>query len=351
MLEFLLKYSPVLYEQGQWQWRWHPPVWQLALFAVCLFLFAVFCYYRTTLPLRRGWRYALGALRFLALALIVILLLEPVLSVSTTVPRKSSVLVLVDDSKSMAISDGRATRREQIAARLSGEDGLLDGLAKNFRVETYRFAGDVSPMSGAADLRGEGPSTDLARALEFAGRQAQQGALSGVIMITDGAASNDTDPLPAAATLAAQRVPLFTVGVGEKIRNDVSIAKVEAQRSVLENSAFEVSALLQERGLANRDVTVELRDADGPVQTRQVRLADRSTRLTMQVVPQRKGYVQYTLAVQPVKGESIVDNNDLSFLVNTRDRNARILYVEELHGWEFKFIRRAMDGDNLILLT
>jgi uncharacterized membrane protein len=353
MFEYLLKFSPAVYAQGQWHWRWQPALFLILLFAICILLFAIFCYTRTASPLRRNWRSTLIALRFTAIALILFCLLEPVLSVSTTVPRKSSVLVLVDDSKSMSIEDaGRGdSRREQVAGWLGSEQGALASLGKNFRLETFRFANQVSPMASLKDLRGDGPGTDLAHALEFAAKQAQKGALSGVILITDGVASQGGDPLPVAAKLATQKIPLFTVGVGAKVAHDVQIAKVEAQRSVLENSAFEISALVQNRGLANRTVTLELRDNDGVVQSQSVRLGERSTRVTMQVAPDRKGFMKYTLAVPPLSGESVVANNELSFLVNTRDRTARVLFVEELHGWEFKFIRRAMDSDNAILLT
>jgi len=355
MFEYLLKFSPAVYQQGQWFFRWQPALFWVILLAVGILLFAVFSYSKTASPLRQNWRVALTALRFLALALILFCLLEPVLSVSTTVPRKSSVLLLVDDSKSMTIEDAaRGTpRHQEIAQWLDGEDGLLAALNRNFRVETFRFADQISPMAAIKDLNARGASTDLTHALDFAEKQARQGALSGVILVTDGAASRGGDPLPAVAKLVAQKVPLFTVGVGSKILNDVQIAKVEAQRSVLENSAFEISTVVQSKTAAatNQAVDVELRDETGVVQTQRVRLGERSTRVTMQVVPNRKGFVKYTLAIPPLPGETILANNEMSFLVNTRDRTARVLFVEELHGWEFKFIRRAMDGDNAILLT
>ncbi len=355
MLEYFLKFSPAVYQQGQWYLRWQPALFVLVLLAVGFLLFALYSYTRTTSPLRDRWRYALSVLRFTTFALILFCLLEPVLSVSTTVPRKSSVLLLVDDSRSMAIEDeaGGGSRLHEVSEWLGENEGALTELGKNFRVETFRFSDRVSPMASLKDLRANGAATDLSRAVEFAVKQARQGALSGVVLITDGAASRGGDPLPVAAKLTAQKVPLFTVGVGSKAANDVQIAKVEAQRSVLENSALEISAVLQTRSGAgaNRTVEVELRDEDGLVQTQSVRLGERSTRVTMQVVPDQKGFVKYTLSVPPLKGETIVANNEMSFLVNTRDRTARVLFVEELHGWEFKFIRRAMDGDNAILLT
>jgi uncharacterized membrane protein len=351
MFEYLFKFGPAVYEQGRWLWRSLPATYVLLGVMIVLLVIAFFLYHKTASPLRRPWRVLLTGLRFAALGLILFCLLEPVLSVSTTVPRKSSVLLLVDDSKSMGIEEENGARRRQIQELLGCESGLLANLKKNFRLETFRFAEQVSPMASANDLRSAGAATDIAHALEFAGKQAQQGALSGVILITDGAISRGGDPLAAAANLAGQKVPLFTVGVGAQIGSDVQLAKVEAQRSVLENSAFEISALVQNRGLANRSVTVELRDGEVTLQRQSFRLGERSTRVSMQVVPSRKGFIKYTLAIPPVSGESILANNEFSFLVNTQDRTARVLYIEELHGWEFKFIRRAMDGDNAILLT
>jgi uncharacterized membrane protein len=73
--------------------------------------------------------------------------------------------------------------------------------------------------------------------------------------------------------------------------------------------------------------------------------------VSFQFAPERKGFVKYTVAVPAVRNEAVAANNEMSFLIDSRDRTARILYVEELHPWEFKFLARAVEGDPALQLT
>ncbi len=355
MFDFLFKYSPVVYEQGQWLWRSRPAglvLFALAAIGVFILLLA---YRRTTAALRPPWHIALIALRCVGLAILAFCLLEPALSVSTVVTQKSAVLVLVDDSESMAITDApnAQSRTQQIAAWLGGETqpGMLARLQENFRVSTFRFGERVEPLPDAAQLKAKNKSTNIAQALAFAAQQAQQRALSGVILVTDGAASAGADPLQTARDLLASNVPLFTVGVGTKIANDVQIAKVSAMPAVLENDVVEVNALIQARGHAGKKVEVELREGGTVLQRQSVTLQEPSVRVSLPFAPPRPGFAQYTLAVPPQADEVVASNNRKSFLVNSHKRTARILYVEQISPWEFKFIQRALAGDPAVQLT
>ncbi len=355
MLDFLIKYSPVVYEQGQWFLRYQPSALITFTLLVLLALF-LFGYRRTASPLPRKWHALLLGLRLLSLGVLFLCFMEPTLSVSTVVSQKSAVLVLVDDSESMTIPDApeRQTRTLQVREWLgnAAQSGtILQRLQQNFRVETFRFSRNVEPLHSTNDLRAQGKSTNLSQALEFAARRAQQSALSGVVLITDGAASSGADPLQTARALVAAQVPLFTVGVGTKLANDVQIAKVNAAPAVLENAMVEINALIQTRGHDGASANLELREGSTVVQRQAVTLREPSTRVTMQFAPPRSGYAQYTLALPPQPRELVASNNQKSFLINNRTRAARILYVEELHPWEFKFISRALEGDAATQLT
>jgi hypothetical protein len=362
MFDFLFKYSPVVYEQGQWIFRAMPALIVLASLAAIALAMILFLYRRTTSPISPRWRVPLIVFRVLAAAVVVFCLLEPVLSVSTVVPQKSSVLVLVDDSESMMIADvpprrdgnNRPTRLQQVKNWLDDgatTKGVLSRLQENFRLETFRFSAGVEPLTKLSDLRGKGASTNLAAALQFAANQARQGALAGVVLATDGAASAGADPLQASRDLIGLQVPIFTIGAGAKIANDLQIAKVEATRSVLEKARVEVAALIQARGHAGENIAVELREGGKMIQRQSVTLGERGARVSFQFTPNRKGFIKYTVAVPAARNEAVTANNELSFLIDSRDRVGRILYVEELHPWEYKFLSRAVEGDPALQLT
>lgn len=356
MFDLLFKYSPVVYEQGQWIWRSRAGGFLLFALAAAVALLLFLSYRRTTAALRPGWHAALIALRLSSFAILAFCLLEPALSVSTVVTNKSAVLVLVDDSQSMSIPDAPQGRQriQQVAGWLgsaSQASSVLGRLEENFRVSTFRFGERVEPLAETDALKAAGKSTDIAQALSFAAQQAQQRALSGVILVTDGAASADADPLQTARNLIASNVPVFTVGVGTKIANDVHLAKVNAAPAVLENDMVEVNALIQARGYADQKVDIELREGGAVLQRQSLTLRESGARVSMLFAPPRAGFAQYTLAVQPQARELVASNNHRSFLVNSRKRTARILYVEEISPWEFKFVQRALEGDPAVQLT
>ncbi|MDZ7265784.1 MAG: glutamine amidotransferase [candidate division KSB1 bacterium] len=356
MFDFLFKYSPVVYEQGRWLLRGQPSLLALLLGVALLLVLVWLAYRRTTAPLLPRWRAGLMLLRLAALALLAFCLLEPALSVTTVVSQKSSVLLLLDNSQSMAIADGSGGRRriDQIAAWLgeaSQANSMRARLQQNFRLEVRQFSSAVAPLPDAGQLQAGGASTNLAHALEYAGRQAQLGTLSGVVLVSDGAASAGADPLSAARALVAAKVPLFTVGVGTKISKDVQIAKVDAARLVLENAMVEVNTLIQARGYAGRQVEVELREGDTVIKRQPLVLQERSTRATLQFAPPQPGFAHYRVSLPQLPGELVTANNHKSFLLDSRNRLGRVLYVEELHPWEYKFIARAVAGDPALQLT
>ena len=76
-------------------------------------------------------------------ALVLLLLWEPAMTVAELRSQQNIIAVLVDDSKSMAIadsgSDGKQTR--EAAAVKAMQDGVLAGLQKRFQTRVYRLDG------------------------------------------------------------------------------------------------------------------------------------------------------------------------------------------------------------------
>jgi len=354
MLEFLLKKSPVFFENGTFAFKFWPSVFGV------LFLLAGFTavlwwlYRRTTIQISNVFKGTLVALKFVAIALLVFILLEPVISVSTVTPRKSSLLLLVDDSRSMSIKDVARTTRSAAAADLLGtevEPGLMSALSENFKLQLYKFSSDVYPIAAGEQLLADGDVTDLAAGLERAAELAELGAVSGVVLLSDGVNTGDQDPLEMAGILRSQGLPIFTVGIGSETSKDVELSKVTANHSVIENSVIELSALIKKRNYAKQDVELELREAGSIIKKQTVSLEGDATRTSLSFSPQKSGFVTYSLNITPLQDESVAENNSQTFLVDNRNKRARILYVEGYPRAEFKYLRRAVDQDVSIELV
>ncbi len=349
MFEFFFKYSPVVFSQGTLASNYRLSVFMLlaVMFVFVLSLWVI--YSKTTIEISNPLRVTLISLKFLALAVLLFLLLEPYVTISSVVPRKSSLIVLVDDSGSMSIQDSRAgKKRSDYAQALLGNaesPGLLHEFSRNFKMQVYKFSAGVDHLEQTSDLSTDGSATDLAEGLSFAADIGKAGAVSGVVVLTDGVNNGGADPLEVAALMKNNKLPVFTIGIGSEDSKDVELSKVTANRSVIENSVVEVASLLKSHGVGERAVELELREDGAILRKQTVRMKGSATRSTLKFSPRKKGFVQYSMKVIAGENETIPDNNTRSFLIDNRKKKTRVLYVEGHPRAEFKFLRRALDGD------
>lgn len=325
----------------------------LALIPVLVWLL----YKRTTRPLSRSWKSLLIGLRSAVLILLLFMLMRPVITTFQVNPQETYLAVLIDDSASMQITDapGAVSRAEAVANRLYGDNGMLAGLSERYQVRTFAFNQSVRRVSEAGELDAQGNASGLDQAMRQAVDQLGGLPLSAVLMISDGADNSDADPLLTARELAAQQIPVFTLGVGqEQIPRDVGISNVSAVSTILDNSVFDVHVDLSQQGYSGRQVNLRVMDGDSEVASRTVTLGENgsSRRFDLEVTPERKEPILYELQVDQLDGEIVLQNNRYQFLVDNSERPPlNVLYVEGHPRNEFKFIRRAVESDNNLRLA
>ncbi|MCG8606850.1 VWA domain-containing protein, partial [bacterium] len=264
MLEFLLKYSPVVFKEGELAFRNLPSLLTIVVSVALLFVALWLFYKKTTIQINQMLKGIFIGLKFVAISLLLVALLEPIVTVSTIVPRKSSLVVLVDDSKSMTITDAvKKLSRSGFSKQLLGNQenpGLIADLEKNFKVQMYKFASNVEYIGQTDKISADGVATHLAQSLRFAEEVANQSPVSGVVIVTDGANNSVADPLEAAATLKNRNLPVYVVGVGSENAKDIEVSKIAANHSVIENSVVEISSLIKNSNFENEEIELELRE-------------------------------------------------------------------------------------------
>lgn len=176
--------------------------------------------YRSTIPaLSASWRSLLGGLRFLALALIVFLLFEPVYRQFQESERPPVLAVLMDDSESIQLVTSGAETPSPDRVRDSLR-GVVEGLNLQDGVGTSRFfafgSGLRTLSAPTADSLGlDANQTDVATALEAVRNELQGENLRGVVLVSDGQYNAGRNPLRVADRYP---VPIHTVTVGDTTR-------------------------------------------------------------------------------------------------------------------------------------
>ncbi|WP_158508910.1 VWA domain-containing protein [Gemmatirosa kalamazoonensis] len=357
-LELLLKYRPALYAQGRLAFDApRPAAWALALVGTVLVAVAVTAYRGGALrvgstvgsPVRRRAHPLLAALRAAAIVLLVVCLLRPVLVLDAAVPRRNTVAVLVDDSRSMRVRDFDGRPRADFArAMLGSASPLRRALGEQFAVRVYRFSDVAAPVDSVGALAFAGDRTRLGAALDRVREELDGVPLAGVVVVSDGADGAPSALADATTALRARGTPVFAVGVGaEATGKDVEVRRVEAPRRALKGSTVAVDVVLAHRGLAGDSAAV-LVEEDGRILARRaVVLPNAGDAVSVRVplpLPDA-GLHRLTVRVPPVGGEPVAENNARDLLLDVRDEREQVLYFEGEPRFEAKFLRRAVADD------
>jgi len=310
-------------------------------------------YRRTTVPASAPLKTLLIGLKAAAVILLFICLLRPMLSYSGKISQRRPLAVVVDNSRSMGIRDmaGGRSRIEAVSALLYGENNLFERLDPYFTLSSFRFDGTIQRLTGPADLTAGGFTSSVGASLRQAAEDLAGLSPAGIVLITDGADTGRQDPVDVARRIG---IPVFTVGIGSKaIPIDAEITRIRTEKTVLENSAVEVSVTIRGRRAGSGSVDLVIEEGNKTVASKKVTIdpGGRSRRHVLEVTPKTVGPSIYTVRIGGQSGETIVENNRQTFLVDNVLRRTRILYIEGHPRHEYKFIRRAVEDDHTLQLV
>ncbi|HBJ88824.1 MAG TPA: hypothetical protein DDZ21_02545, partial [Gammaproteobacteria bacterium] len=248
-------------------------------------------YLKTTRPLSPPWKAFLVGLRSSVLVLLLFCLLRPVITTLQVSPQETYLGVIIDDSQSMAITDmaGERSRQDALRENFFGA-GVIDDLAENFQIRSFRFDKQTERIAGEDGLTEAGTASSISQALDYVDGQLNGLPLGGLILLTDGADNSEIDPLIKARDFGNRQIPVFTVGVGqEQIPQDIGIVDVNAAKTVLEGSVFNISVGLSHQGYEGQEVRMAVLDGDQEVTSEVITLGAEgiTRRYELELTPER----------------------------------------------------------------
>lgn len=319
-----------------------------------------------------GPRLLLSGLRVLALLLLLIVLFRPVVVQRNDEVKPAEVLVLVDDSASMLREDSYASNAElrtalqrfsdvpvertarMELARQAVDKELLPILARGeYRVHGYRFSRDLTAATEPLEMTGRGHSTHIGEAIERALALHRGEHVTDIVLISDGRSNGGPPALDAARAAGALGVPVHTLVVGDtNPERNLWIELVEAPTDVLEGDEIAVTARVSARGFANEDesasrVMLEELSAGGDRLLAEEPIVPNAdgTRVVLVAPPgssTQGGDRRFRISVEPVAGESLLDDNSVEFRVHLTPEKVRVLYVDAYPRWEYRFLKELL---------
>lgn len=312
------------------------------------------------------------SLKLLGVAFLAVCLVEPLWSGVRARPGANLFAVVVDTSASLNVRDaGSDTSRADVVRRLVGnpESGWQARLAQDFDVRRYTFDGRLRQTGAHDDLEFDGTSTTLDAALSAIRTRYHDRPLAGVLVITDGNATDVKQRFEASGVMQSRPVYPVVVGTADGLK-DVSIENVAVSQAAFEDAPVTVRADVALLGYsdAKSDVrlTAQIVDhEDGRVvatESVDVGPHERTGVFRFQLRPAKPGLSFYSLRTaidgnweqfesSDVSDEATLENNVRLFQVDRGSRPRRILYVSGRPNWEFKFLNRAVVDDPQIELA
>lgn len=298
----------------------------------------------------------------LALLLIGFCLLDPV-SVRET-PRKGAneILILADNSLSLAIREntdpGSPTRSEQLRTTLirpdGNEPGWLRGLREDFLIRMQAIDQRSRTIADARALTFDGTASRLVSPTLAARNPQTASSTSAIVLLTDGLAT-DASVWPVTPPLAG--VPVFPVLIGGRPpAADLSLVEVSASQTAFEDSPVTITARVTQQGFSNRPVTLSISDENGKTLVTEAQTfgAEEKYRTFRTRVPMSKPGVSFlrvsvasaAVADKPRPAdEATLLNNSRLIAVDRGTGPYRVLYVGGRPNWDYKFLRRSLSAD------
>jgi hypothetical protein len=303
-----------------------------------------FLYRSTVPPLIKTWRIVLAVIRGLAVALILLLLFSPEITLVWQQRVTDRVALVLDHSASMNLVEKGESRLKRVQ-KISGD--LLQSIPVRTRVSLYGFNTDTFKIhENSADSAQF--VTDIDAALTRIVDKEKN--LTAMVLISDGNFTSGKNPLYS-ATLIRTRV--HTVGIGDTLDiPDVYIAGVQANKIIYQDQNAPVQIDLLARGFQGKEAVVQIRQRGRVYAAQKVKLgADGSILpVVLNITPQQVGLQRFEVSVDRLPGEVLQDNNKRVVSLEVLKSKIRVGILAAQPDFDFKFLHFILEANPDLLV-
>ncbi len=360
--------------------RWLMPA---MVVLVALAAAVVWSYRRST----GRFAHLMAGLRAALLGLILLAIVDPVVRLSIHTPSRRSVVLLFDDSASMALRDARPAdadvRRALIAQdALDPAKGLnqpmgtvakpptpsrvelvrsafanrrLDLLGRlgrdgDVRLSTFGRPDGVADLDAVDHLTAAGPSTPLGDAIRSTLARGRGQSVAAVVLVTDGQSNAGGSPVAAATAAGGQGVPLLIYGVGVSDARDIIVSDLFAPDVSFVRDDVPVTVRVRGVGLAGQVGHLVLKLGDATVDRQDVTFTGAEQAIAMRATPQAAGSFVLSASIAPRPDEATPANNSAEARLRVVDGKLKVLLVDSSPRWGFKFLQASLLDDRRVSL-
>jgi len=357
---------------------WAVPI----LAAVAIVAVAIFWSWRRSGV--QGWVAVTCALLKIAGVLALALcLLEPMWVGEHARPGANIFGILADNSQSLNMKDPLAAKSRGEVLRdqlVGGAKGWRSALGENFQVRRYTFDARLQTTRDFTELNFNGRATALGGSLRTAIEYWRGQPVAGVLLFTDGNATDIGADLPALEGCP----PIYPVVLGSDAAiQDVALNKVGVSQTAFEDAPVTVQAEVSASGFGGSAITTRLIEVAASAfstnanaatnrlkitattnvvaqSTQRAGAGDSTLNYRFQIHPATPGLHFYQVDARAADElslpagetrEATLANNHRMIVVDRGQEPFRILYVSGRPNWEYKFLNRAIAEDEQLQMV
>lgn len=322
----------------------------VALVIVATITLGIMAIQRSARPKRTGM---LEGLRLLCVAFVCTMLLGPEWRTIEQSDLQPEIAIIWDESVSMdtedverpetITGDEKVLTRKELVKRLRESEFWKPFESEGRNRITQKSFGAPPEDASTVELAMSG--TDMNEALIDVLQSGQN--LRAAIFLGDGDWNIGTSPVAAAQQFRLKGAPLYALAVGSNKRvPDLELVSVNAPTYGIVGENIQIPFTIESS--LQRDVRTQVRvkSDTGLERSKDITIRANSTHYdSILWRVEKEGATTLTITIPVANGELIDDNNSRDFVISGKPESIRILVIETLPRWEYRFIRNALSRD------
>ena len=302
---------------------------------------AVYQYiYRTKLT--RKLSLILGALRFLSILGILLLLINPQITKKTYRTEKTNLVVLTDYSSSVATSSDTI---RSVLRQFAENSALSD----RFQIKSYGFGGQLETTAQSlsnlpSDSLFTKQNTNISQALS-AIDEAYTPKQTAIVLITDG---NENLGRNYEFFGSRRGAPIYSIAVGDTtVYDDIAISQVNINRFAFLKNKFPVEVYLTYKGTANINKKLRISINGRSVLSKDLQFSANKNSMTVNALIEASsvGFKTIKVAIETLANERNKANNTQNLAVEVIDERTNVVIISALLHPDLGAFKKAIESN------
>ncbi len=284
----------------------------------------------------------LASLRFLALLLTALLLMNIFIRRSVQRTERPVLAIAIDNSESMLMRGQQAA--DSLKAFKTSLSKMAESLSDKFNVRIFGF-GDKCETKDIGALDFSDKYTDFSNMLETMRSTLYNTNTGALVIISDGIYNRGQNPAYTATSIGKK---IHTVTLGDTSSyKDIAITKCVYNETAFIGNEFPIEITANARMLNGKQAICEIRHAGQTIFREPIAIKsdDYAQQLSTTIKATQKGLQKYTISITPLDGEITTSNNTREILVDIVDDKHKVLILCSMPHPDAAAVRNALKSN------